>query len=69
MKFNVMACVVLASVLTSAAASAADAGSCYVISDPDARALCRAKAHQDASICYSIRRQDLRAECMAEARS
>lgn len=64
----IMAGAVLASGLYTAAAQATDAGTCYTISDPDLRALCRAKAHQDSSICYSIQRQDLRAECMAETR-
>lgn len=54
--------------LTAGHAAATDAGTCYTISDPDARALCRAKAHKDSSICYSIQRQDLRAECQAETR-
>jgi len=54
--------------LLASAAQAADAGACYTISDPDARAWCRARAHQDASACYAIRRPDLRAQCRAEVR-
>lgn len=49
-------------------AHAADASSCYSISDPEARAWCRAKAHNDSSACYSIQRSDLRAQCLAEVR-
>lgn len=56
----------LVAALTATSAAATNAGTCYTITDPDARALCRAKAHNDSSICYSIQRQDLRAECKAE---
>ena len=49
-------------------AVAAEASDCYVISDPDRRAMCLAKAHKDSGRCYSIQRQDLRAECQAETR-
>lgn len=62
------AAIVALGLLASSHVSATDAGTCYTISDPDARALCRAKAHKDSSICYSIKRQDLRAECQAETR-
>ncbi len=58
----------LALTLLASAAQAADAGPCYTISDPDARAWCRARAHQDASACYAIQRSDLRAQCQAEVR-
>lgn len=58
--------IVALGLLASSQVAATDAGTCYTISDPDARALCRAKAHKDSSICYSIQRQDLRAECKAE---
>ncbi|MGL6564830.1 hypothetical protein [Aeromonas hydrophila] len=58
----------MAAILQVAPAFAADAADCYVISDPDVRALCRAKAHADSSICYSIKRQNIRAQCMAETR-
>lgn len=51
-----------------ASADAISAGRCYIITDPDYRALCRAKAHHEPSYCYSIQRQELRAECLAEAR-
>lgn len=58
----------LAAILQVAPAFASGAADCYVISDPDVRALCRAKAHADSSICYAIKRQDLRAYCQAETR-
>ncbi|WP_425973115.1 hypothetical protein [Aeromonas caviae] len=65
MKLTILA---LAAILLAAPAIASNASSCYNIADPDARALCRAKAHRDSSICYSIGRQDLRAQCLAETR-
>jgi hypothetical protein len=46
----------------------AAAGACYSISDPDARAYCRAKAHSESAACYSIQRPDLKAMCLAEVR-
>lgn len=46
----------------------AAAGTCYTISDPDARNYCRAKARHDSSTCYAIQRQDLRAMCLSETR-
>lgn len=46
----------------------ADSSSCYVISNPDARAYCRAKAQQNSSACYDIQSSDLRAMCLAEVR-
>lgn len=49
-------------------ASGADAGSCYAIADADARAYCRAVAHEDSSICYAIQSPDLRSRCLAEVR-
>lgn len=54
--------------MSGARAIANDAGTCYTISDPDHRAVCRAKAHKDPGICYSIQRQDIRAMCLAETR-
>lgn len=50
------------------AALAADAGSCYSISDPDARAYCLARAHRDPARCYSISDAGLRSQCLAEVR-
>lgn len=65
MKLTILA---LAAILQVAPALAAGAADCYTITDPDARAFCRAKAHADSSICYAIKRQDLRAACQAETR-
>lgn len=47
---------------------AADAGTCYTITDPDYRNLCRAKAHKDPGICYAIQRGDIKSTCLAETR-
>jgi len=47
---------------------AADASSCYVIGDPDARAYCLARARRDPGTCYAIQRPDLRTQCLAEVR-
>lgn len=47
---------------------AADAGACYTIASPDARALCLAKARGEPSTCYSIQDGGLRAQCLAEVR-
>lgn len=65
-KHGLIVAVVLTQVMGFAHAD--DAGSCYSISDPEARAWCRAKAHNDSSACYSIQRSDLRAQCLAEVR-
>ena len=55
-------------VVSPSLASGADAGSCYAIPDVDARAYCRAVAHDDPGICYSIQSPDLRSRCLAEVR-
>jgi hypothetical protein len=47
---------------------ASDPGTCYTISDADARTYCLAKAHQDSSRCYAIQDSGKRAECLAEVR-
>lgn len=49
-------------------ARAEDAGTCYTISDADARTYCLARAHQDSGRCYAIQRPDMRAQCLAEVR-
>lgn len=49
-------------------AHATDPGTCYTISDADARTLCLAKAHNDPSRCYAIQDSSKRAECLAEVR-
>ena len=49
-------------------ALAADAGSCYVIADGDARTYCLARAHGDPGRCYSIMDSGLRSQCLAEVR-
>ena len=66
MKLTILA---LAVILLADPAVAGDAGTCYTISDPDARVLCLARAHQDPARCYAIKRDDLRAECRAETRT
>lgn len=45
-----------------------NAGTCYVISNPDARAYCRAKEHKEPAACYIIQRADLRTQCMIDAK-
>ena len=67
-KIHMVALAVAASCAVIGAASAADAGSCYAISDADSRSWCLAKARQDPSACFSIQRQDMRAQCLAEMR-
>jgi len=57
---------ILASPFLAFPASAADAGTCYVIHDADARAFCLARAHRDVGVCYSIQEPALRAQCRAE---
>lgn len=65
----ILAVGVLGSAITIALADdTAAAGTCYTISDPDARDYCRAKARHDSSTCYAIQRQDLRAMCLSETR-
>jgi hypothetical protein len=49
-------------------ARAADTGTCYAISDADARAYCIARARHDTSACYTVQRADLRSQCLAEVR-
>lgn len=71
MKLLTAAVILAIGVLGSAIAhadSTSDAGTCYTISDPDARTYCRAKARHDSSTCYAIQRQDLRAMCLSETR-
>ena len=58
----------VALVVTPASAYAADAGTCYTISDSDARTYCLARAHKEPAQCYSIKQADMRAQCMAEVR-
>lgn len=67
-KIGTAAIGLIASFVTAGAASAADAGSCYAISDPDARTWCLAKAHREPSSCYAIQRADIRTQCLAETR-
>lgn len=54
--------------LTALSAAAADAGSCYGITDPDARSYCLAKARQDPATCYTIQNSATRSICLAEVR-
>lgn len=49
-------------------ALATDAGSCYAITDADARAYCLAKARRDSGACYTIQSSALRSQCLAEVR-
>ncbi|RYF55837.1 MAG: hypothetical protein EOO27_19975 [Comamonadaceae bacterium] len=42
------------------------ASACYVIANPDARALCRAKALREPAHCDAIQKPDLRAQCRSE---
>jgi hypothetical protein len=48
--------------------SSPDAGTCYTISNPDARNYCLAKARHEPSQCYAIQRNDLRSLCLSETR-
>ncbi|KAB1078447.1 hypothetical protein F6X53_14890 [Methylobacterium soli] len=48
--------------------NAADAGSCYGVSDADARAYCLARAHREPSGCYAIQDSGMRSSCLAEVR-
>lgn len=59
----------IAALIASSAANAADAGSCYSIASPDARAWCLAKAHKDPGRCYSIQDSAMRSTCLAEVRN
>lgn len=54
--------------LFSAPVHAADASTCYTISDADARTYCLARAHKEPGMCYAVQRKDLRAACLAEVR-
>lgn len=56
------------SLLGPVVAFAADAGSCYVISDSDQRQFCLAKARRESGQCYAIQNAGLRAQCLAEVR-
>lgn len=58
----------VATIYIVAPARATDAGTCYTISDADARTYCLAKAHKDPGRCYAIQRADLRSQCLAETR-
>lgn len=49
-----------------APAHASNAGSCYSISDGDARNYCLAKARKEPGMCYSIHKADMRSMCLAE---
>lgn len=62
------AIVLMAWVLAAGTAHADDAGSCYSIASPDARAWCLAKAHADPGRCYSIQDSAMRSMCLAEVR-
>jgi len=53
-------------VFTVPALADSTAGRCYTITNPDYRALCRAKAHHQPGYCYSIQQSDVRAQCLAE---
>ena len=57
---------ILASSFVAFPAAAADAGTCYVIHDADARAFCLARAHRNVGMCYSIQEPALRSQCRAE---
>src|SRR5690606_3792054 len=46
----------------------ADAGTCYSISDGDARTYCLARAHADPGRCYSIQASGMRSICLSEVR-
>lgn len=46
----------------------ADTSACYTITDPDARAYCRARIQKDPSTCYAIQDSAKRAVCLAEVR-
>ena len=67
---KITACLLLLAFVptTPTLADSTNAGRCYSISDPDYRAMCRAKEHKEPGMCYSIQRQDLRAECRSETR-
>ena len=58
----------IALLLLSSSAHAADSGACYSIQDPDARSYCLARAKREPSLCYNIQRADLRSMCLAEVR-
>lgn len=59
---------VIAALLATTAAQAADTGACYNITDSDARSYCIAKARRDVSQCYNIQQAYLRSLCLAEVR-
>lgn len=59
---------IVALVLASNSARAADTSACYNIPDADARTYCLARAHRQPGQCYNIQRADLRAQCFAEVR-
>jgi hypothetical protein len=65
-KIGTAAIGLIANVVAAGAALAANAGSCYAISDPDSRTWCLAKAHREPSSCYAIQRANIRAQCLAE---
>lgn len=49
-------------------AMAEDASACYLVTDSDARAFCRAKVNKEPGTCYVIKKPDMRAQCLAETR-
>lgn len=54
--------------LAHAAAHAADASACYVLTSSDAKQVCLARAHGDPSRCYGVQDSERRAQCFAEVR-
>lgn len=60
--------VVILLVAAGSAAWAADAGACYSVDDPDARAYCLARAHGNPGRCYAVQDSALRSMCLAELR-
>lgn len=58
----------LLALLSASPAFSTDAGSCYAIGSPDARAYCLAKAHKDPGRCYAIQDSATRSQCLAEVR-
>lgn len=46
----------------------AAASTCYVVTDPNARSACLARAHKNSGMCYSVTDASLRAECLSRGR-
>ncbi|KAB1075969.1 hypothetical protein F6X53_24260 [Methylobacterium soli] len=67
-KIHRVALGIIAGFAVAMTAAAADAGSCYGVSDPEARTWCLAKAHQQPSACYAIQDSTMRSMCLAEVR-